>query len=711
MKTEDKPGKKADDRLLDEMRKRKASADELDGHNRDAFEDDLRFVEGSGQWPQAIKAQRELQDRPCLTINKLPQFLSQVTNDIRQNRPAIRVKPVDDNADPEVAKLLEGLIRNIEYTSKADQAYDTAGFYAAAGGRGFLLVETCYADDDAFEQDIRIRRVRNPLTVYMDPDCQEADGSDACWAMITRLMPRKEMERKFPKAQLSDVEGENEDWFSKETVRLAEYWTREREDREIALLDDGRVVPADDVPEGSVIAQKRMSARYRVKYHLCTGSEVLETKDWPGKHIPIVPVWGEEIDINGKVFLRGLIRNAKDSQRMYNYWRTTATELVALAPRAPALVTDRQIEGFEDEWQESANTPKPYLRYKPDPAAGGPPQRLEHASVPQGVFTEAQVAVDDMKATTGIYDASLGARGNEASGRAILARQTQGDKANFVYADNLARGIAQVGRIIIDLIPHIYDTARVVRVMGEDGEQELVRVNQPVPAEQRLLNDLTVGKYDVQVVAGPSYGTKRQEAADTMMQMIQAVPNLAPMIGDLIAKNMDWPEADKVAARLKAMLPPEIRSLEDQSELPPEVAAMMQQMQGQLQQMAQQNAELQAAAQTAEQQQALKEGEQDIKRQELALKGYELWLKAELEDRKQDAQERKNEHDAAIDVAELQLRYREDMAQMLAPLVANIARQADAIAALSPPLEEPPPQEILIAEEPATDAGFFVPEQ
>lgn len=610
-----------DDSILSEMRAFKKDCEQADGHNREAMEDDLRFLEGHGQWDERIKAQREADGRPCLTINKLPQYVNQVANDIRQSRPSIKVRPVDDKSDPEKAKLLEGLIRNIEYTSKADQAYDTAGFYAVSGGFGAILVETAYSDDDSFDQDIRIKRVRNPMTVFIDPNSEEADGSDMQRALVTSLMPLKAFKKKYPKAAAtSSVEGsEWADWFTSEAVRLAEYWTRDPVMRAIALLQDGSVVDADDA-DPALIVSTRNAPSWRVTYRLCTGSEVLETKTWPGKFIPIVPVYGEEIDINGKVYRRGLIRNAKDSQRMYNYWRTTATELVALAPKAPMLVTDRQIEGREQEWASANVSPRPYLTYTPDGQAPLP-QRIEPAGVPQGVFTEAQVAVDDMKSVTGIYDASLGARGNETSGRAILMRQKEGDNATFVYPDNVARAIAQVGRIVIDLIPKIYDTARMVRVLGEDGAEEIVGVNQP--GIEGLLNDLTIGKYDIVVQSGPSYATKRMEAAETMMQFVQAQPQLAPLIGDLIAKNMDWPGADKIAERMVAMLPPQLQALENKEEgqdIPPQLQAMMQQGMQQIQQQQAMLAEMKAKLDD-------KNSEHEAKERELAIKEYDAETK------------------------------------------------------------------------------------
>jgi len=613
---------KKDDDILSEMRAFKKDCEQADGHNRKEMEDDLRFLEGHGQWDDRIKAQREADGRPCLTINKLPQYVNQVANDIRQSRPSIKVRPVDSQSDPEKAKLLEGLIRNIEYVSKADQAYDTAGFYAVAGGFGVILVETAYTDDDSFEQDIRIKRVRNPMTVFIDPNSEDADGADMTRALVTSLMPAKTFKKKYPKAAAtSSVEGsEWADWFTSETVRLAEFWTREQVMRPIALLRDGTVVDADQADK-SLIVSTRNAPSWKVTYRLCTGSEVLETKEWPGKYIPIVPVYGEEIDINGKVYRRGLIRNAKDVQRMYNYWRTTATEIVALAPKAPMLVTGRQIEGHENEWASSNVSPRPYLTYNND-AQAPLPQRIEPASVPQGVFTEAQVAVDDIKSVMGIYDSSLGARSNETSGRAIMMREKQGDNATFVYPDNVARAIAQVGRIVVDLIPKIYDAARMVRVLGEDGEEEIVQVNQP--GIDGLLNDLTIGKYDIVVQSGPSYATKRMEAAETMMQFVQAQPQLAPLIGDLIAKNMDWPGADKIAERLVAMLPPQLQALENkddqQAQVPPQLQQMIQQGMEQIQQQQAALTEMQAKLDD-------KNSEHEAKERELAIKEYDAETK------------------------------------------------------------------------------------
>jgi hypothetical protein len=615
-------GMKATD-ILAEMRAFKREAEQADNHNRDAALEDLRFLEGEGQWPQGVKAMREAEGRPCLTINKLPQYVSQVANEIRQNRPAIKVSPVDSASDPDKAELLEGLIRNIEYTSKADQAYDTAGFYAVACGMGFITVETCYADDDAFEQDIRICRVRNPMTVFIDPLAKEADASDMTRAIVTSLMSAEAFKKKYPgKAATSAHEGEEwGDWYTGNDVRLAEYWTREQVPRRVALMPDGSIIDADSVPEVVQPVATRNAIRWKVTYRLCTGADILEEKEWPGKYIPIVPVWGEEIDINGKIYRRGLIRNAKDSQRMYNYWRTTATELVALAPKAPVLLTDKQVEGKENDWATANVSPRPYLTYNADPTAPMP-QRLEPASVPQGVFTEAQVSVDDMKSTTGIYDASLGARGNETSGRAIMARQREGDNATFIYPDNVARAIAQVGRIVCDLIPKIYDTQRIVRVLGEDGAQALMEVNAATP--YGVMNDLTTGKYDITVQSGPSYQTKRMEAADTMMLFVQAQPQLAPIIGDLIAKNMDWPGADQIAKRLKAMLPEPIKAVEQEEEgapqIPPQVQSMIEQGMAQMEQMAAQIQEL--SAKNAE-----LEADKQAKNRELAIKEYDAETK------------------------------------------------------------------------------------
>lgn len=564
------------DDLIKEARKRFEYAAGAEQDNRASALEDLRFCNGE-QWPENIKNQRAEEGRPCLTINRLPQFVKHVINSQRQNRPAIKVKPVDDKSDPALAKVYEGLIRNIEQQSKADMAYDTALEFGVKGGFGYFRIITEYSSDDVFEQDIRIKRIANPFTVYLDPDHQDPDASDMGWCFVTEMMDKDVFESRYPDADTSEFDsglGDDKAWFTEDKVRVAEYWRKVPTKKLIGLLPDGTVTEVDKLPVDIQPIKTREVSCDKIEWYLITGKEVLETREWAGKYIPIIPVFGDETNIEGKKIYSGLVRWAKDPQRMYNYWRTQATELVALAPKAPFLATPEQIEGFEDIWKTANTKTHAYLPYN---NTGAPlPQRQPFANSPIGAVNEALAASDDIKATTGIHNPSLGMESNETSGKAIIARQRQGDNATFNYIDNLSRAINHAGRILVDLIPKIYDTPRIVRLMNDDRE-EIIEINKvvagPDGSEVRV-NDLSVGKYDVVVSVGPAYATRRQEAAESMLQFIQASPNAAPLIADIIAKNMDWPGAEEIAERLQKALPPHIAGQGP----PPEI---MEQLQGQ----------------------------------------------------------------------------------------------------------------------------------
>lgn len=563
------------DDVIKEARKRFEYAADAELDNRTNALEDLRFCNGE-QWPESIKKQRDDEGRPCLTINRLPQFVKHVINSQRQNRPSINVNPADDKSDPGLARVYKGMIRNIEQQSLADSAYDTALDFGVKGGFGYFRVITEYSSDDVFEQDIRIKRIANPFTVYLDPDHQERDASDMGWCFVTELLDKDVFEEKYPDADASEFDsglGDDKTWFSEDKVRVAEYWRKVPEKKLIGLLEDGTVAEVDKLPVDVQPVKTREVIRHKVEWRLITGKEVLETREWAGKYIPIIPVFGDETNIEGKKIYSGLVRWAKDPQRMYNYWRTQATELVALAPKAPFLATPEQIEGYEAIWKTANTKTHAYLPYN---HTGAPlPQRQPFANSPLGAVNEALAASDDIKATTGIHNPSLGMESNETSGKAIALRQRQGDNATFNYIDNLSNAIAHCGRILVDLIPKIYDTPRVVRLLNDDRE-EMVEINKVVqtPNGETRINDLSVGKYDVVVTVGPAYATRRQEAAESMLQFIQAAPNTGPLIADLVAKNMDWPGASEIAERLQKSLPPNISG----QGVPPEI---MEQIKGQ----------------------------------------------------------------------------------------------------------------------------------
>jgi hypothetical protein len=592
---------------------------EAERENRDDALDDLRFARLGEQWPAAIRNQRQIDGRPCLTINRLPAFIRQVVNDARQNKPAIKVKPVDDHGDVETAEILSGLIRNIEYISNADVAYDTAVDNAVTCGFGYLRVGIDYAHDDSFDMDIKIDRVANIFSVYGDPLSTQADSSDWMRAFVVDTMSKEAFRKKYKGAEEVswDDLGYSElgaPWMEQETLQIAEWWQREEISRKIVLLNNGNVIDAKQYKEskeifdalGLTVQQEREVKSWKVIQRIMTGAEILEENDWPGIYIPIIPVYGDEVNVEGKRYFRSLIREAKDSQRIYNYWRTTGTELVALSPRVPFIGPQGAFATDARKWATINSQNHPYIEYD----GPIPPQRQPLDTGPAlGAMQEALTASDDIKATLGIFDASLGAKGNETSGKAIMARQRESDTSTFHFIDNLSRAIRHLGRIVIDLVPHVYNGPRILRIIGEDGTTENVPVNQPlsnVPnteetnrqeageTQQAIANiyDLTTGRYDVVVEAGPSFNTKREEAAVQMTEFIRSYPQGAPLMADLLAKNLDWPGAEDIAERFKAMLPPQIQGVDPQTQqLQQQFMQLQQQAQqavGQLQQQIQQ---------------------------------------------------------------------------------------------------------------------------
>jgi hypothetical protein len=612
------PEKKQKDDLelqafLKEAKDRFKLAADAENEQRIEALEDLRFRVGD-QWPFEVKSRRDQDGRPCLTINRIPQFLRQITNEQRQNRPAIQIDPVGDGADVKTAEVLEGLIRSIEQND-GDIAYDTAfDFAAATGGPGWLRVLTQYVDSISFDQEIVIGRVPNPMMVYADPNSKDPAGRDLNWVFIVEDLSEDEYRQQYPKSELaglpdfSSVGDRGAGWITKKSIRIAEYYYRKPVQRTLCQLDDGVTGFEEDLNEEqrARVVGRREAQDYAVKWCKINAIEKLaERDDYKGKYIPMVPVLGDEVIVDGKRKLSGVIRFAKDAQRAYNYWTSAETEMIALAPKAPYILEAGQIEGYEDMWKNLNNKNFAYLPYKAKTVGdtmAPPPQRAQWEPPVQAISMARAQATDDLKATTGIYEASLGQQGNETSGRAILARQHEGSVSNFHLSDNLARSIRQVGRIILDLIPHVYDAPRVARIIGREEQQRIVNVQSsinptvpPIEGEQpdddiNHIYDVGMGKYDVTVSVGPSFNTKRQEAVASMLQLTQSFPQIIGVAGDLMVKNMDWPGAQEIAKRLKTMLPPEIQAEEDSEK--GEAPKIPPQMQAQIQQIMQQNEQL-----------------------------------------------------------------------------------------------------------------------
>lgn len=617
-----------DDKLIQEAKKRFQRCEDHESEVRPLFKEDLRFAnadpDNGFQWPDALRKSRELDKRPCLTINKVKQHNRQITNDARQNKPSVRVFPVDNGADKKTAEILNGIIRHIEANSSADTAYDTAAEFAVDAGIGYWRVVTDYAADDTFDQEIFIKRVKNPLNILLDPDIQEADGSDARFGFVFEDMPKDEFEATYPDAEPVSWDNPKDSWCTKDTIRVAEYF-KKVETADTLFSNGARASELDEAQLAEIKAmglRSRQVKRTQVMWYLLAGDQILEQKEWPGRYIPIVRVVGEEVEIDGKVDRKGHTRSMKDAQRMYNFWTSSAVEFVALQGKQPYLAPAEAIEGYEEYWKNLNTANLPYLPFNAYTEDGNQlpmPQRQQPPVMAAAYMQGMQVASEEMKMSSGQYDAAMGARSNETSGRAIMARQREGDVATFHFIDNIARAIKFTGKILIDLIPKIYDTERVVRILGEDGKDDKVRINpalQQAYLQQR--NHLTgeieeiynpsIGRYDVTVAVGPSYSTRRQEAFYALNEMASRNPQMMAVAGDLVMKAADFPMAEELAQRFEKTLPP---NLKDEQAESPEVA----QMKGQMQQM---QAQMQAFM--AEHQKLL--ADKDMERQKLLIERY-----------------------------------------------------------------------------------------
>lgn len=656
-----KQDKDSDEAILKEARERFALCVEESANERSRMKEELRFSAGQ-QWPDEIRNARENDPngaRPCLTMDKIGQYVRQVVNDARQNKPSIKVRPVDSGADVEVAELLQGLTRHIEDVSTADIAYDNALDSAAKVGIGWFRIRTKMVNAARNEQDIVIDPIWNIFSVYSDPQWRQPDGSDMEWCFVTEEIPRKRFEAENPKADVKgwDADDSESQWVTAETVRVAEYYRIVKTSQNCLYLDNGEEMPetsyweiyAQDAERPQITGSYEKETRKCEWYKLNFG-EVLDETEIPSEFVPVIPVVGNVHWVDGKRQLTGMIFWAMDAQRAYNYARSAFVEQIALAPKAPFIAAAGQIEDFENEWREANTSNQPVLRYNPVDINGTPvgaPQRQPAPQPSQGWFQEMEVSGRDMQAALGMYAASVGNEGQEKSGRAILARQKEGDTSTFHYIDNESRSIRHGGRIIVFMVPKTMDTRRMVRIIGEDGESSQATLDpkmakpyakvQGQDGKFRKLFNPSIGTYDVTVTVGPSYNTKRMEAAESMSAMTQGNPTLFPLIGDLMIRAMDWPMADEIAKRLKTMLPPEIKQAEEAEEggEAPEVAqvkmmaeqAIMQKDQElqmamqQMQQMAMQMQEMQADQQT-------KAGELMVKQRELAIKEQELGIKA-----------------------------------------------------------------------------------
>ena len=626
--------------ILAKARKDWDAAQEREKHNITLAYDDLKFLSGDGmsQWNEKDLKDRTDEGRPSLQINQLPQFVHQITGDIRQMKPAIRVVPVDSEADEKVADLRAGLIRYIENRSDAPAIYFRTADSQVACGIGHWRVLAEYADGSTFNQELRIGPIEDGVAVLWDPDAVLPTREDARYCFVPVDMSRGAFEAAYPGIVPSsfddDTWANNADWCSDDHVRVAEYWVKKPTKKRLALAPDGSIADITDADE-SVLAYhaskgSRVEERDSTKVcrYLITASDVLEgPQDWPGRFIPIVPVIGEEIRIGRKLIRNGIVRHAKDAQRMSNYFHSAHTETVALQPKAPFMVTETNVAKYQSTWEQANKKNYPYLPFEPDAKNGGAaPQRIQPPVSSQGILDGLMMAKEDLRSVIGIYDASLGKQSNETSGKAILARQREGDVGSYLYIDNFARAVRHTGNILNDLIPYYYDTERTIRIMGEDGKIDVIEINKasgidPMSGETLFDKDITVGSYDVVAQVGPSFSTRREEARDSMVEFLRSAPETGPLILDLIAKAQDWPMHEDIAKRLRATLPPKIlqlESMEKQGATPEQIDEFLSQQQqpppDPKMVKVEQDGQLAAAKLQAEQQQAMAQFQIEMRR-------------------------------------------------------------------------------------------------
>lgn len=562
----------------------------FDKDNRELAVEDLKFAAGF-HWSDAAKAERE--GRPMITINRSAQFLRQVSNPIRQNMPTIKVEP-DGNDDDDMSEIANGLLRRIQYASSAGHVYAQAVEHMVACGIGWFRIDHGYTDDEGFEQEIRIKRVFNPLSVYPDPASLEPARNDMGWCVVSEMMPLEAFKQKYKGKSTSGFDHADPSskfatvsWGSSDQIRVAEYWKRVPVKKTMALLPDGTTheltekgaKQVRDLINAGLIVNTRDVTSYKVEMTKVSGVEQLEEAyECPSKWIPLIPVIGSEIPLDRGVYRHGILRFQREPQQLHNYFMSVAAESLGQQPKAPYLVTRKMIEKWKAIWDNASKSPTPYLPYDPDPSAPtARPERIDPPPLPAGLIHMAQMLAEDMKSTTGIYDAALGAKSNETSGVAIGQRVEQGQQATFHFIDNLEHSLEHAGRVILDMIPKIYDTERTLTLVGADDTEKKVTINKPLIKlgdTEMKYNDMGRMKFKtVRVVLGPNYASRRAEAVQQLTALVQAFPQIGAVGGDLIVKNMDFEGSEQLAERLRAVLPPQVLQAEDpekaQAMLPP----------------------------------------------------------------------------------------------------------------------------------------------
>lgn len=598
----DKP-KKADTKaLLLEARKRYQQCVEFERDNRNAYRDDMRFIHEPGcQWDELSKRERG-KDRPMYEFNHTRVTAKNVINEMRANRPTAKFRPTEDSDKP-IADAREGIAKNVCSHSDFDSVRDYAAEHQVGGGMGAWRIDTAYVDDTSFDQDLAIASIHNPLCIYADWSCQDPVKRDAnYWFVISQISEDSYKSKyktkevvEFSQDELIDLDDVSED----DRVWVAEYWRKEPTERHLCQLSDGAVIDKADstnvIPDGVTVVKERKFVGSKIVQYIISDDSILEgPNEWAGDDFPFVIVYGDYVVVDGKVTWCGVARYMKDPQRAHNWAMTSVFESIAKAGEEFTWVTAKQAEGQSEHWPDADKRNLKYRLYNADPATGGrPPDRSGEPQVPVALMQAAAMSNDEMKASSGIFDASIGQQSNETSGRAINARASQGRIATFNFQDNMLKGVRRTYEILNNLIPKIYDTQRSIRILGEDGTERFIQINNGV-------HDLNRGKYDLTITAGPSFATQRMEAADAYIGLSQGNPNVMAGAADLIFKAMDLPFSDQIAERMRLLLPPQVQqAINKDKPIPPEAQAALMQADQAMQQVTQMGQLVQQASEEA----------------------------------------------------------------------------------------------------------------
>ena len=579
--------------FLEDMREEYDLDVDYEKDNREEALQDKKSAAGYQRDPDVLEQRKGL---PCLVINSVPQFIAQLVGDWRENKRAVKVLPAEEG-DKDLADVRADLVRSIETQSRADRVYDSAFESAVQCGDGAFRVSVEYSRDDVFDQDIFVRPIDDSLSVVWDRLSVDPTGRDARHCFVEDLIPAKEFDRKWPDSKPSELSSGmharllSSKWIEQDGVRVAEYWRMIERDRFLVLFEDGSIRFVDnDLEElmdkhGKPLKSRLAPCSY-AQMHLVTGFDILAGPyEYRLNRVPVIRMSGRVVNIAGERIRYGIVRFMRDPVRLRNFNRSVAAEQLGYAPKAQWIATESAVEGYEDALRKAHLTRDPLIKVSDDAIIGQNIQRLEPPKWQTALHQEAEANVQDMKDVTGIHDASLGIKSNETSGRAINARQREGDVAAITYYDNGNAAVLEAGDVINQLIGQIYDGTRIIRVIGEDEKIKFLKVNDPSDPRSP---DLSVGTYDVALSTGASYTTRRVEAAQAMMEAVQVWPQLLEVAGDLVAKAQDWPGADDLAERLKKTIPPQFLDPEDQQEVDPQT----QQMQLEMQALVQENQQL-----------------------------------------------------------------------------------------------------------------------